>query len=314
INGAGGNDTIDASGLASGKIKLTIDGGDGNDTIIGSAGVDTLNGGAGDDVITGGVGNDVAVLGDGNDRFIWNPGDNSDEVDGGAGRDTLDFRGADVSETFTISCLGSRATLARNIGNVLMGLIGLEVIELKAGAGADTITVDDLTGTDVKEVAIDLAAIGKSSADGVADQVTVNGTAGDDDITIGRHGDVVTVSGLAATVTIAHADGKLDQLVVSTGAGNDVIDASGLSANHIGLTLDGGAGIDTIFGSAGNDIIIGGTGNDIVSMGAGDDVFIWRQGDNSDVVDGGSGFDTLDFQGFDQNQSGIISAPSDHAP
>src|SRR5262245_22452295 len=313
INGGGGNDTIDSSGLASGQIKLTIDGGDGNDTIIGSAGVDTLNGGAGDDVITGGVGNDVARLGDGNDQFIWNPGDNSAEVDGGAGRDTLDFRGADVNETFTIAPQASRATLTRNIGNVIMGLLGLEVIQLKAGAGADTITVNDLTGTDVKEVAIDLAAVGKSSADGEADKVTVNGTAGDDDITIGRHGDVVTVSGVAATVTIAHADRLLDQVDVSAGAGNDVIDASGLSANHIGLTLEGGAGNDTIFGSDGDDIIIGGTGNDVVSMGAGDELFIWKQGDGSDVVDGGSGFDTLDFQGFGNSEHVVISAQGDHA-
>jgi Ca2+-binding RTX toxin-like protein len=313
IEGGGGKDTIDSSGLASGQIKLTIDGGDGNDTIIGSAGADTLNGGAGDDVITGGVGNDVARLGDGNDRFIWNPGDNSDEVDGGAGRDTLDFRGADVSETFTISPQGSRATLTRNIGNVIMGLIGLEVIQLAAGAGADTITVNDLTGTDVKEVAIDLAAVGKSSADGEADQVTVNGTAGHDDITIARHGGLVTVSGLAATVTIAHADRLLDQLDVSAGAGDDVIDASDLSANHLGLTLEGGAGNDTIFGSDGNDTIIGGTGNDVVLMGAGDDLFIWNQGDGSDVVDGSSGFDTMDFRGFGNSEHVIISAQGDHA-
>jgi Ca2+-binding RTX toxin-like protein len=313
INGDGGNDTIDSSGLASGQIKLTIDGGDGNDSIIGSGGADTLNGGAGDDVITGGVGNDVALLGDGNDRFIWNPGDNSDVVEGGAGFDTLDFRGADVAETFTISANGPRATLTRNIGNVTMDLNGVERIQLGAGGGADTIVVNDLTGTDVKEVAIDLAAVGKSSADGVADKVAVNGTDGDDDIAIGRHGDVVTVSGLAATVTIAHADRLLDQLDVSAGAGNDVIDASGLSANHISLTLEGGAGNDTIFGSAGNDIIIGGTGNDIVSMGAGDDVFIWNQGDNSDVVDGGSGFDTLDFRGFSGNEHVNITAEGDDA-
>ena len=38
INGLGGNDTIDASALTAGMIKLTIDGGGGNDTILGSGG------------------------------------------------------------------------------------------------------------------------------------------------------------------------------------------------------------------------------------------------------------------------------------
>src|SRR4029077_13222622 len=55
VNGLGGNDTIDASALNAGVIGLTIDGGDGNDTIIGSRGADQLIGGAGNDVVTGGM-------------------------------------------------------------------------------------------------------------------------------------------------------------------------------------------------------------------------------------------------------------------
>src|SRR5262252_631167 len=117
-----------------------------------------------------------------------------------------------------------------------------------------------------------------------------------------------TVAGLAETVTIAHAEGALDQLNVSAGAGDDVIDASGLSANHISLTLDGGAGNDTILGSHGNDTVVGGTGNDVAFMGDGNDLFIWNPGEGSDVVDGGSGFDTLDFRGAAANEKVSISA------
>jgi len=312
INGLGGNDTIDASGLRAGHINLVIDGGDGNDRIIGSGAADKLIGGSGDDVVTGGVGNDVALLGDGNDRFIWNPGDGSDVVDGGAGFDTLDFRGSDASETFTISANGARALFVRDVGNVTMDLNGVERIQLAANGGADTIIINDLAGTDVKEVAIDLAAAGTSKGDGQSDQVIVNGTAGNDDITIGHHGGAVTVSGLAETVSITHADG-LDQLKVSAGAGDDVIDASGLPANHIGLILDGGAGNDTILGSHGNDTVIGGTGNDVAFLGAGDDLFIWNPGDGSDVVEGGAGFDTLDFRGANASENVSISAQGDHA-
>ncbi len=39
-----------------------------------------------------------------------------------------------------------------------MDLNGVEHIQLNALGGADTITVNDLTGTDVKQVAIDLGA------------------------------------------------------------------------------------------------------------------------------------------------------------
>ena len=55
INGLGGDDVIEASGLQPG-ILLTANGGDGDDILIGGAGNDTLNGGAGDDILIGGPG------------------------------------------------------------------------------------------------------------------------------------------------------------------------------------------------------------------------------------------------------------------
>jgi Ca2+-binding RTX toxin-like protein len=313
VNALGGNDSINASALNAGQIGLTIDGGDGNDTIIGSRGNDVLMGGAGDDVVTGGAGNDLASLGDGNDRFIWNPGDGSDTVEGQAGFDTLDFRGSDAAENFSISANGDRARLFRDVGSVSMDLDGIERIELAAAGGVDTVTVSDLTGTDVTQVAIDLAAAGRSAGDGQPDQVIVAATAGHDDITIRRDGGAVTVSGLAATVTIQHADAGLDQLRVLAGAGDDVIDARSLPANQINLTLDGGAGNDVILGSHGNDTVIGGQGNDVAFLGDGNDLFIWNPGDGSDVVDGQGGFDTLDFRGSNAAETIGISANGGHA-
>ena len=103
-------------------------------------------------------GNDAADLGDGNDTFIWNPGDGSDIVEGGAGTDTLVFNGANVAENIDISANGGRARLTRDVGNVTMDLNGVEHIQLNALGGADTITVNDLTGTGVTQVAIDLGA------------------------------------------------------------------------------------------------------------------------------------------------------------
>jgi Ca2+-binding RTX toxin-like protein len=295
VNALGGNDSIDASALTAGQIGLTIDGGDGNDTIIGSRGNDMLIGGAGDD------------------RIIWNPGDGSDVVEGQAGFDTLGFRGSDAAENFSIFANGDRARLFRDVGSVSMDLDGIERIELAAAGGADTVTISDLTGTDVTQVAIDLAAAGRSAGDGQPDQVIVAATAGSDDITINRQGGAVTVSGLAETVTIQHADAGLDQLRVLAGAGDDKIDASRLPANQIKLTLDGGAGNDVVLGSHGNDTVIGGQGNDVAFLGDGNDVFIWNPGDGSDVVDGQGGFDTLDFRGSNAGETIGISANGGHA-
>ena len=52
-------------------IKLTVDGGAGNDTIIGSAGNDVLRGGADNDTLIGGGGNDTLDGGTGNDTAIF---------------------------------------------------------------------------------------------------------------------------------------------------------------------------------------------------------------------------------------------------
>src|SRR5258707_9280088 len=104
-----------------------------------------------------------------------------------------------------------------------MDLNGIEHLQINAAGGADNLTVNDLSGTDVSQVAIDLAAAGSHSGDGQPDHVLVNATAGNDFITIDRSGGVIAVSGLAETITIAHAEGAVDQLTVSGGAGDDVI-------------------------------------------------------------------------------------------
>ena len=313
VNGLDGNDTIDASGLTAGQIKLTIDGGAGNDTIIGSQGADMLVGGDGNDVITGGRGDDVALLGSGDDTFIWNPGDGSDMVEGQDGVDTLLFNGANVSENIDISANGSRVLFTRDVANVTMDLNGVEHIQFNALGGADNVTVNDLTGTDVTQVTIDLAGIaGGKTGDGQTDTVTVNGTTGSDNITLANSGDEITVSGLAAQVTIDHAD-KGDLLVVNGLGGDDVIDASNLAADHINLTLNGGTGNDVLIGSHGNDTVFGGTGSDVALLGDGDDTFVWNPGDGSDTVEGQAGFDTLLFNGANIDEKIDISANGSRA-
>ena len=237
LNANGGDDVITAgNGLAS-LIQLKIDGGAGNDTITGGDGNDTLIGGDGNDVIDGGRGNDVAQLGNGDDLFTWDPGEGSDVVEGGAGNDTLAFNGANVAENIAISANGSRAKLSRDVGNVTMDLNGVENIQLTARGGADTIAVNDLSKTDVKQVAIDLASTpGSGTGDLAADSVAVSGTAAGDQIVAASNGSSIAVTGLAAQVTISGAEGSMDQLNIAALGGNDTIDASALAAGLINTT------------------------------------------------------------------------------
>ena len=318
LHANGGDDVITAgNGLAS-LINLTLDGGDGNDTITGGDGADTLLGGDGNDTVIGGRGNDVASLGAGDDTFVWNPGDGSDTVEGGAGFDTLQFNGANVSENIDISANGGRVRFFRNVGNVTMDLNNVESIHFAALGGADNITVNDLSGTGVKQVAIDLASPpGSGTGDGQADTVTIEGTAGGNHITIANSGASIAISGLPAQVTIDGAEGANDSLVVDALGGNDRIDASAIAAGEIMLTIDGGDGNDTITGSAGddlllggdgNDTVIGGRGNDVALLGSGNDRFTWNPGDGSDIVEGQDGVDILQFNGSNADENMDVSA------
>jgi hypothetical protein len=217
VNGLGGNDTVDASGLAAGVIGLIVNGGAGNDTLTGSQG---------------------------NDAFVWNPGDGSDTIDGQAGTDLLRFVGADGNESIALSANGPRVRLTRDVGGVAMDLNGLELINVLALGGSDTITVNDLTGTGVRVLNLGLGATA-TTGDGQADTVIVNGTNGNDHINVGGLAGgttVVNVVGLSALVSITNSDGPGDSLVINALGGNDTVDASGLPAGLIGLTVNLGDG------------------------------------------------------------------------
>jgi Ca2+-binding RTX toxin-like protein len=238
VNGLGGADNITAgNGLAT-LTQLTIDGGAGPDTIVGGDGADVLIGGTGRDLVVGGRGNDVAFLGDGSDTFVWNPGDGSDIVEGQNGNDTMLFNGANIAENVTLSANGSRLRFFRDVANITMDVDGVERVAFNALGGADTVTVNDLTGTAVKKVAIDLAnPAGSGTGDASADHVEVFGTNGDDNVRVLSRDGAATVHGLVPIVAIAGAESANDQLAVTTLTGNDTV-RSHLGPNHIGLLVN----------------------------------------------------------------------------
>ena len=143
--------------------------------------------------------------------------------------------------------------------------------------------VNELTGTDVSQINLDLASPpGSGQGDGQADSVIVNGTNGDDTVIVAGDSSGVAVLGLAARVNITGAEANIDRLTVNTLGGDDVMDASGLAVGAIGLTADGGDGDDILIGGDGDDVLLGGDGDDVLIGGPG-----------LDVLDGGSGNNVL---------------------
>jgi hypothetical protein len=113
----------------------------------------------------------------------------------------------------------------------------VETVDFNALAGADTVLVNDLTGTDVTQTNVDLAAaLGGIAPDGALDSVDVNGTNGADSINVQGNGSGADVTGLATAVSVNHAD-PTDHLNVHTLAGADNVVTNGV-AGLIQLLVD----------------------------------------------------------------------------
>jgi hypothetical protein len=243
VNARPGDDLVridDGNGPFTDSIPTTLNGGAGNDTLSGGSGAETLLGGDGNDTIDGNAGADTALMGAGDDTFVWDPGDGSDVVEGQDGADTMLFNGAGGAEQVDLSANGNRLRFFRTQGTITMDTAGVERVDFNALGGADLVTVNDLSGTDVIDVRVDLAGtLGGASGDGQADRVVVNATEGEDTINVQGDAGGVKVSGLAATVGIVHSETANDRLEINTLAGQDTVDSSGLAAGAIQLLVDG---------------------------------------------------------------------------
>jgi Ca2+-binding RTX toxin-like protein len=193
-----------------------------------------------------------------------------------------------------------------------VNLNNVERIRVQAGDGFDVVGVYNLAGTDVKQVAIDLA-LTDAVGDGLDDEVNVYGTVGNDSINVALIGGAISVTGLSAQVTVAHAEAG-DDLFIRGEDGNDTINASTVPAGALRLvlwagvgndvvtggagndSLDGDFGNDTVRGAGGSDLLDGGNGNDRLLGGAGDDRLYGGAG--NDTITGGAGSDTIYHESF----------------
>ena len=124
--------------------------------------------------------------------MVWNPGDDSDLNEGGAGNDTVEVNGGNGAEMFTTTANGTRCASTAKPGSVR-----------------------------------------------------------------DRHR-------------------HLRELVLNANSGDDTFSATGNLAALIAITVDGGAGNDTLMGSNGIDLLLGGDGNDFIDGQQGNDTAFAR--------------------------------------
>lgn len=282
VHGGAGNDSIIGTGSKIGRVRLLLDGGDGNDTVRGTLGDDTILGGAGNDNLKGSDGNDT-ISGEDGDDFVDGEAGN-DSIDGGSGTDLL--RGGVGSDTI----LGGNDfdTLEGGNGNDSLDG-GSSVDSLLGGAGNDTLLgglgADTLDGGDGNDV-----------LDGGRNNDSILGGLGDDKIR-GDHGHD-TIDAGDGNDTVNGGDGND---VITGGIGNDAIDGS--DGDDI---VNGGAGNDTIVGGDGKDILKGGSGSDLILGQDGEDTLDGQGG--TDTVAGGQGADTIVDPPAEINEAFVLSA------
>jgi len=258
--------------------SIQVFGQDGNDTIS----PDETNGALPAANLFGGNGNDSLTGGSGNDQ-LFGQGDN-DTLLGKGGNDLL--FGGDAND-------------------VLTGGAGND--QVFGQGGDDRMIWNPGDGTDLNE-----------GGDG-NDTTEVNGGNGSEVFTATANGSRVRFdrTSPAPPAPFSIDIGTTENLVLNANGGDDTFTGGNGLAGLISLTVDGGAGNDSLtggdgndrlIGGDGNDLIVGGRGNDVALMGAGDDTFVWNPGDGSDVVEGQDGYDTMQFNGANIAEKMDLSA------
>ncbi len=210
--GGGGNDT-----LTGGSGADQLFGQSGNDALRGKGGTDLLFGGTENDTLTGGDADDQAFGESGDDRTIWNPGDDTDLNEGGAGTDTVEVNGGNGAEQFTTTANGTRVRFDRVTPAPFSLDIGTsEKLVLNANGGDDSFSA---TGN--------LAALISLTVDGGTGNDTLRGGNGADTLLGGDGADFV--------------DGNMGDDVAALGAGDDT------------FQWDPGDGSDIVEGQSGTD-------------------------------------------------------------
>lgn len=294
-----GNNNI---ALNNGNDDLTVIG-DGNQTISAGADHDRVRlTGDGESNIDLGTGNDaLAINGRVDDYNTTVVGDGVTTIVAGSGNDTVTIMGDTVAPQQQERIMSpARVAGDYNIdlgeGNDSLSITGAGNQLVHAGAGNDTVSITG-NGSNV-----------------------IYGEADNDGITIVGNGHQFVDAGAGNDTVRIEGDG--DQTVIAA-AGNDsvIIDGDGVHYVDLGedndyLLIDGAR---TGEGNADNalnyepTIIIGGTGNDTVvvtadhyldaDLGSGNDSIELNTKDQSadDVIQGGSGVDTLIFQNNDDS-------------
>jgi len=300
---------------------VTVFGGAAADTLTGGNGADTLYGGADSDVLVGGTGNDMLYGEDGDDTINSPALDGQDTMDCGAGSgDKVSYDGRSGGVNVTLS-----APVLAGPDGILGGAGSADDITVAANDGDPTVTDGATPPVVIGEKDNVLTGceqiiggngndtlIGDSSANtltGGAGNDTLQGMLGADILSGGAGTDLVDYSEKTAAIKVSMSGDLADDGETASPSGGEKDNVKSDIEN-----AKGGQGADEIVGNDFNNEIWGQGGADKLTGGKGDDTFhegveVWGGPDGvvggsnaaddvasgSDSMDGGDGFDTVDY-------------------
>lgn len=276
VSGGNGGDSLSVPSGTNSSTAWTISRTNGGEVAgYAFANIETLRGGSGEDTFT--------IL----------PTGSVVRIEGGTGRDWMDYSAFGTS--VSVNLKGQSGT---GVGS----LLGITAV--RGGSGSDR-----LTGNGGSELLI--GGDGDDTLDGGEGSDTLTGGLGQDVLIGGMALDCVAEtrdSDMTLTNSSLAFDGvpedtliNVEKVCLTGGSSANVIDASAFSGAIVLVgdegddTLIGGTGADSLDGGAGDDLLIGQGGNDTLSGGAGDDVLDDTPASAS--LNGGLGADTLRVTG-----------------
>ncbi|WP_284734580.1 calcium-binding protein [Sphingosinicella terrae] len=301
------------------SFSLTL--GNGANVVTTAAGDDTIEGGDGNDRLKTGDGNDFIRAGagvnfvdaGGGDDIIFSAG--LDTIDGGDGYDTWSGDYASVTEDITVIVGAGAGTISNGVsfvdveiagialgsGNDVINVTGPASLNVSAGEGTDTLTVDyslsegegfaNIDSEEGRFIGSLWTSESTTAFDGV-EHLAYIGSAGDDIFVVDP---AALASGATLSLNGAAGHDWLDIDFTTFAQINFVADDAGNVTSNVGsfgsfesFTVRTGDGDDHIVTASGNDVIASGLGTNFLSSGAGDDQI---SSGGVDVVDGGDGFD-----------------------
>jgi Ca2+-binding RTX toxin-like protein len=297
---------VDSASVVDSTATLNLDGADDNVTVSVAGGLlvhgQTTGGVNGGSEWNSAIAGDQTVPADGTFTVIVNGGEGNDSITVVARSTELASSGlnGDGGDDL-VSGPDSNDTLTGGDGNDRL-VAGKGDDVMNGGAGNDTLVWNQGDGSDVAD-----GDLGNDGAE-------VNGAP--------TLGDVLTLEASARRVKLQRTnlgpftfDAATERFEVNGLGGNDSVTANdGVGALTL-LSVDGGAGADTVKGSDGADLILGGEADDVLSGGGdddrivgdrgtdtmnggtGDDTLVWNNGDGSDVANGDDGRDDVEVNG-----------------